>query len=404
FSRQDRFWVDSYLLNVVNGRGDAQGVRLDTWGFGKTNATFIVADISGQFNPQDFSGNDPIIPRDSIATQRVNRTDDFYVARLRREFLKDNKLRLGMTFNRFEGWTGRDSVSGPSPWTSVIAIDSRYRLGKTDLSLEYAESRPTLHEGNGRGGPLTIGKRPTPIHLSDRAVVQAEIRSLRMGTARTGYLSVAPGWWSRGARYRNSLGGPSSDETGFIIQSNYMLPERAITYSNQYLSYSNKVFSRNATKELYNELYIEFVNGFTGKTAYRRRDTYSPSGGSLRKDTRLEWFNELQVESRLAWLRVQSKLRDIGKPERKQLFSIENSLNLTARTKVYNRFVFGNDASILRKGLFTQLQYRPTGNMEMFLQYGPDFIGGGSTPVDEGNLNGNGDQFDQIKFILKGNF
>lgn len=404
FSRQDRLWVDSYLVNFVNGRGDAQGVRLETWGFGKVNATFIVADISSQFNPQDFSGNDPIIPRDSIAAQRELRTDDFYVARLRREFLKDQKLRLGMTFNRFEGWTGRDSVSGPSPWTSVIAFDSRYRLGKTDLSLVYAESRPTLRTGNGVGGPITVGKRPTPFRLSDRAVVQAEIRSLRVGTPRVGYLNVAPGWWSRGARYRNSLGGPNADETGFIVQSYYLLPDRAITYTNQYQSYANKVFSRNATREMYNELYVEFVNGFTGKTAYRRRDTYSPSGGALRKDTRLEWFNELQVESRLAWLRVQTKLRDIGKPERKQLFSIENSLNLTPHTKVYNRFVFGNDASILRKGLFTQLQYRPTGNMEMFLQYGPDFIGGGSTPVDEGNLNGNGDQFDQIKFILKGNF
>ena len=59
---------------------------------------------------------------------------------------------------------------------------------------------------------------------------------------------------------------------------------------------------------------------------------------------------------------------------------------------------------MLRKAVFTQLQYRPTGNMELFLQYGPDYIGGGSMPVDEGNLNGSGDQRDLIKFILKGNF
>ena len=404
FSRQDRFWVDSYLMNYTYGRGDRQGLRVDTWGFGGLNSTFIVADASGQFNPQDFSGNDPVIPRDSIAAQRVLRTDDLYVARLRREFLKDQRLRVGMTYNRSESWTGRDSISGPAEWTSVVGFDTRYRWGNTDISLEYAESRPTLHDGNGLSGPVTVGKRPTPIHLADRAVVQAEIRSLRVGSQRTGFLNVAPGWWSRGPRYRNGLGGPSSDEVGFIVQSYYLLPERAITYSNQFLQYSNKTFSRNATREMYNELYIEFVNGFTGKTSYRRRDTYSPSGGTLRRDTRLEWFNELQVESRLAWLRVQSKLRDIGKPERKQLFSIENSINLTPQMKVYNRFVFGNDASILRKGLFTQLQYRPTGNMEMFLQYGPDYIGGGATPVDEGNLNGNADQIDQVKFILKGNF
>lgn len=404
FSRQDRFWVDSYLIPFVYGRGDAQGIRLESWGFGGMNTTFIVADQSSQFNPADFSADAPVIPRDSIAAQRVLRTDDMYVVRLRKEFLKDQRLRTGFTYNRFEGWTGRDSINGPSPWTSVFGFDSRYRLGGTDISLEYGESRPTNETGNGRANELTIFKRSTGIRLPDRSVVQAEIRSIKLGTEKTGYVNIAPGWWSRGPLYRNSIGGPSSDETGFIVQSYYLLPERAITYSNQLLWYGNKVYSKNATREVYNELYVEFVNGFTGKTAYRHRDTYSPSGGVLRKDTRLEWFNEVQVESRLAWLRVQSKLRDIGKPERKQLFVIENSLNLTNHMKVYNRFALGNDASILRKGLFSQLQYRPTGNMEMFLQYGPDYIGGGSNPVDEGNLNGNGDQFDIIKFILKGNF
>lgn len=404
FSRQDRFWVDSYLIPFVYGRGDAQGIRLETWGFAGFRSTFVVADQSSQFNPADFSANDPVIPRDSIAAQRRLRTDDLYVARLRREFFKDQKLRVGLTYNRFEGWTGRDSINGPSDWTSVLGFDSRYRLGNTDIAFEYGESRPTFETGNGRANKLTVFNRSMGFRLPDRSVVQAEIRSIKLGTPRLGYFNVAPGWWSRGPRYRNSIGGPSSDETGFIVQSFYLLPERAITYTNQFLNYGNKVFSQNATREMYNELYIEFVNGFTGKTSYRRRDTYSPSGGILRKDTRLEWFNEVQVESRLAWMRVQSKLRDIGKPERKQLFVIENSLNLTAKTKIYNRFALGNDASILRKGLFSQLQFRPTGNLEMFLQYGPDYIGGGSTPVDEGNLNGNGDQFDIVKFSLKGNF
>lgn len=404
FSRQDRFWVDSYLINYIGGRGGAQGVRLETWGFGGFNTVVVVGDQSSQFDPKSFSANDPVIPRDSIAAQRELRTDDMYVVRLRREFFKDQRLRLGFTYNRSESWRGRDSVSAPAQWASVFGFDGRYRWRNTDLALEYGESRPTLHEDGGLNGPVTIGKRPTGVHLSDRSVIQAEIRSLKLGTPALGYVNVTPGWWSRGPRYGNALGGPNSDETGFILQSYYLLPDRAITFSNQYQSYANKVFSRNATREMYNEIYVEFVNGFSGKTSYRRRDTYTPSGGFLTRDTHLDWFNELQVESRLSWMRVQSKLRDIGRAERKQLFVIENSLNLTPKTKVYNRFAFGNDASILRKGLFTQLQYRPTGNMEMFLQYGPDSIGGGGVPVDEGQLTGNGDQFDVIKFILKGNF
>jgi len=40
----------------------------------------------------------------------------------------------------------------------------------------------------------------------------------------------------------------------------------------------------------------------------------------------------------------------------------------------------------------------------MYLQYGPDDIGSSSTPVDDGNLAGSGDQYDSVKFILKGSF
>ena len=86
------------------------------------------------------------------------------------------------------------------------------------------------------------------------------------------------------------------------------------------------------------------------------------------------------------------------------LFVIENRINLTDHTKVYARYALGNDPSRLRKGIFMQIQYRPTGSMEMFVQYGPDYIGGGSNPVDDGNLAGSGDQFDEFRFTLRGTF
>ena len=406
FSRQDRFYVNTYLIPFVYGRGDAQGVRLDTWGLGKTDMTFIVADQSNQYNPQDIVGLTPHQPLDSLAAQRVQRTDDLYIARLRREFGKDKQLRMGLTFNRFEGWLGRDSVSAPSAYKTVFGFDSRYRLAGADVAFEYGESRSSQELVTPKPSEdLSVFKKGLGFRVPDRAVVQAEIRSIKLGTPRAGYLAITPGWWSRGAKYQNAIGGPNTDETGFNIQSYYLLPERAITYSNQLSWYGNKVFTHKDTRQIYNELYIEFLNGFTGKTSYRRTDNYTYANGFQRREVHLDWFNEIQVESKLAWLRMQSRLRDIGNPsDKKLLFVIEHSINVTPKTKVYNRFAFGNDASIQRKGLFTQLQYRPSGNMEMFLQYGPDYIGGGSNPVEEGNLNGNADQFDIIKFILKGNF
>jgi hypothetical protein len=404
FSRQDRFYVDWHLVPWVFGRGDAQGVRVDTWGWNKTSATLIASDRSGEFNPANFP-DVPHQPRDSIAGQRAKRTADAWLFRLRRSFLKEDALRTGLTWNRFEGWTGQDSISSPAPWNSVVGVDLRWRVKGLDVSVEYGQSFDAISRPDSIHAPVvTFFREPLGFRLDDAAIVQSEIRSFKFGTARTGYLNTTPGWWSRGPKWQNSLGGPGSDETGFFLNSYYLFPERAMTYTNNLLWYGPRTYSQTKTRELYNELYVEFINGFTGKTAYKRRDVYRNSSTASTRETRLDWFNELQVESRLAWLRIQTKLRDIGTPAKKELFVVENSINLSPKTKVYNRFAFGNDPSVLRKAVFTQLQYRPTGNMEMFLQYGPDYIGGGSMPVDEGNLNGSGDQRDLIKFILKGNF
>jgi hypothetical protein len=54
--------------------------------------------------------------------------------------------------------------------------------------------------------------------------------------------------------------------------------------------------------------------------------------------------------------------------------------------------------------MFSELQYRPTGSVEMFLSYGAFWIGAGSNPGYEGNLEGSGDQRDLVRLLLKGNF
>jgi hypothetical protein len=40
----------------------------------------------------------------------------------------------------------------------------------------------------------------------------------------------------------------------------------------------------------------------------------------------------------------------------------------------------------------------------MYLEYGPGYIGDDSTPVNDYDLAGSGDQRDVVKFILKGQF
>ena len=425
FSRQDRFWVEPYQVQVFDngqhgfrldpllyGRGDWQGVRSEYKGDHGLNVTFVAGDRSNQVDPVNFANNHPTWSPQQRIEATAQRTDDLYVLRLRREFLKEARLKLGMLVTRAENWNGQDSLSTVTgrlpkvPGVGIWSFDGHARVMGSDLNFVYAEAYPrSTSDANGVRSQLTIGKRATGIQLPDAAMLEGEIRSLRLGTARTGFVNVVPIWWSRGPSWFNPAGAPTSNQTGFLVQSYYLVPERAITLTHNFGWVSDGFDRRLGTRYAYDEMYVEFVNGFTGKLAYRSIDNYNYTFSGLVRSPHNDLISEVQVENRLAWLRVQAKLADIGNQQlAKQVFVVEQSINVTPKVKFYNRFAFGNDPDKLRKALFTQLQYRPTGSMDMFVQYGPDYIGGGSFPVDEGNLNGGGDQFDQFKFILKGYF
>lgn len=388
FFRQDRYWADSYLIRLVNtgiAKNDrwganGSGIRVNTWGLLGANASFIASDFADQFSPESGTG-DPM------------NTDDAYIARVRREFL-DRTLRLGFGFNR----RVEDQVGERVEQASVYAFDSRYQWRGIDWSLEYAFSRSPLAPADlAFPGDWTGG-------ISKRGVAIAEIRSFRLGNPRTGYLNLAPTGWIRGPLYDNRLDDSGRDEVGYNLNAWYLLPERAVTLTGNWRDFQRTAIEKKREREAYVEAYIEFVNGFTGKTYYRKRDIVRNISGRRTIEEHDDLFGEVQVESRLAWLRIQGKLKDIGVDSQKELFNLDTSVNLTERLKVYNRFSFGSDPAILRKGIFSQLQYRPTGNVEMFLEYGPSWIGDDSTPVNDGDLEGGGDQADLVKFIIKGQF
>jgi hypothetical protein len=397
FSRQDRYWVDNYLIQTVQGgalgAGGSQGIRLNTWGHGGVFANFIVSDFSDQYSP--------LQPNSALTA-----TDNAYVARLRREFL-GRQLRLGFTWNRRVEDEPADSTANALVSSQVYHFDARYRFRGADYSAEWAQSQspiPAVLYPGALNRELTVFGQGTGIHLPDNAVLEAEIRTLTVGNSRTGYFNLVPRYWNRGPTWQNRLGGPARDETGFLTQFYWVLPERAVTLTYNHIDASNEATQKRRYTEDYYEAYIEFVNGFTGKSYLRQRDETRREGALATLEEHDDFFAELQVESRLAWLLVQTKIRDLGTPDEKQLFAVASSINLRSDLKLYNRFVFANDATILRKGIFMQLQYRPSSTVEMYLQYGTDYIGGGSVPVDDGNLAGNADQADILKFILRGSF
>jgi hypothetical protein len=178
-----------------------------------------------------------------------------------------------------------------------------------------------------------------------------------------------------------------------------------MTLSVNYGEWKREIFEQKDNKEFYVELYTEYVNGFTSKFYYRARRTDDFSNPLFVQEFQNDdLFAEIQVESRLARMRIQGKVKDLGTEFQKELASLETTVNLSRSIKVYSRFTFGNDPARLRDSFFAELQFRPRPGMEMFLSYGPWWIGDSNNPVDDGDLEGGADNKDIIKFTLRGYF
>lgn len=387
FSRQDRFWVENHLIQVIQGDrvkdGDnGQGIRLDAYNWlGGTDFNYVYSDFSGQANPN--TSPDPTNPTG---------TDDAHIFRARREFL-DKAVRAGLTYGRKVESEDRLNEQGHA---EVLHGDVRLQRGTLALSVEYAQTN--------RVG-LDLEPADDDDWVPSDATLRAELRSITVGRPTWGYLNIAPTYWNAGPNYDNPLGDALNDEQGFFINTWYLIPARAITLTTNYGEWERKVFEQKEFTELYVELYTEYVNGFTSKFFYRRKRTEDFANPLFVQEFKNDdVFVELQVESRLAWLRVQGKLKDLDTEFQKELASLETSINLTQDLKIYNRFTFGNDPARLRDSFFAELQYRPRPGMEAFLSYGPWWIGDSNNPVDDGDLEGGAENKDIIRFTLRGYF
>ncbi|MFH1680882.1 MAG: hypothetical protein ABIH26_09600 [Candidatus Eisenbacteria bacterium] len=392
FSRQDRFWVENHLIQVVQPHqvkdGDnAQGFRFNLkTENGADVFTYIMSDFSSQSRVGGDTGPGP--------------SDDAHILRWRP--ILTEKFRLGTTYNR--------KVIGPASdldYNEVWALDTRYALGNTDLYLEFASAKQVgtdkPDQDDFHFDDWEIDRFASA--LPRNAALKAELRAITVGTPSLGYYNVAPLYYYFGPNFSDFLGESASDLVGWKVNSWYLLPRRAITVTLDYEEWEKYVFEKKTFTRWRAEVYTEYVNGFTSKLWYDRRRTVDTSNPLFEDVTKnYDFFAEVQVESRLAWMRVQGKLKDLETNFKKELVSLEAAVNLTDRLKLYSRYAFGNDPARLRKGLFTELQYRPQRNMDLYLSYGPYWIGDTNNPVDDGDLAGGADNKDMIRLIMKGNF
>ena len=206
------------------------------------------------------------------------------------------------------------------------------------------------------------------------------------------------------------MGDNQSNRYGYWINSYYLVPQRAITLTINYSSYKKivadtiTVFSDSLYKKeifdssvnLLAEVYLEFINGFKGKVLINKRD--EEWQGQLYKH--YDFFSELSVENSLAKLLGQFKIKDLGETWEKHITGIELSVNLTEKWRFFTRGIIADDRVGSRFSIFTELQYRMSGNTELYLQYGPSYWGQYGLVNDDGFAS-SGIMRKEAKLILK---
>jgi hypothetical protein len=354
FTGQDRFWLNEPLLNMVsqdvikdddNGP-KTQGIRLDAWNlWGFTVAAFYT-DKSTQYpsilNPDVPAGNTAYLAD-------IFSTDDYAGGRLRRSFLRD-RLVAGATVARKNYSTGTRDYDQIAGCDVEMALGDLFgpvsRFGRTSLFAEagrnYSGWLEDRHPSGWKLELRDVGYGPLTL-----------IGSLHDYDNDFYTLGLARGdIWD------------DNDYHGHYLELNYRLPRKAINLKGWRYREKPHTFTstRRPFEETGGEVYVEFVRGFKGKVSYKR---------FINKDgTWPNLFFEVTGENKLAKIRTQFRIRDMGTDYQVLVYGFEADANLTEKWKFYTRVLTVDEKTEARESVFAQVQYRGWQSAEFFVEYG----------------------------------
>jgi hypothetical protein len=304
FTRERRYWIGNHLLQLVDegnvsNDNNAQGIRFDAWR-GDWNANYILSDFSNQ---------------DDAETEKVEKTDDVHILRLTRR-LSDKGSYIGGSYLR------RTYSSPAQQYNEVRSMDFLWIANLVDLSAEIADTKnpgEDLSDDSFDGSVWRYGSLGQSFErwLPSDAAFRAEARNLTLGNPRLGHYTINSGYWFTGPDYLNGMGRDATDRVGHFFHTYYQLPQRAVTYTlswgrerrwNAFLvsdQFGDLTNTNDPRSWINQNLYIEFINGFKVSIAHNRA-TNTFLGV---EEEHFDWFGELIVENRLAWLNGQRRHR-----------------------------------------------------------------------------------------------
>ncbi len=378
FYRQSRFYInDEPLLRLVDDnklKNDdwgpkAQGIRFDFWeidlGIKNLGGTFIVSDNGGTFSS---SGVD------------IPNGDDNKIFRLRHKTW-DGRIESAVMFLR-KDWTDTSQDN----WRDILSL-----MHNDIFSFDVAFIPRNLITTGLRLGPINLeqsrwttemawSQRPYDEHVFGASRHRARAISVEERDIHVGDFTFHSWYNDFGEDFRSYMSSRFDEGHEYNkIQKHaeifWLVPRKSLTTKLIWDSQRKRVADEpggglRPSTEWYGELYMEFINGFKARFAYRNWHGYDSSLEVNDFISYPDWFGEVSVENFLAKIRLQGRIHDAGTFRQVTIFGFDMNVNLTERLKGYLRAMNVNEETEARHTIFAQLKYDIGWGAEFYFEYG----------------------------------
>lgn len=411
FYRQNRFYInDEPLLQLVddnNLKNDdwgpkAQGIRFDFWdtnflGIPNLGGTVISSDNGGTFNSNGVD---------------VANGDNSWIVRLRQKAW-DGRIESGLMFIR-KDWTDTSQEN----WTELLGL-----MHNNVYSFDIAFSPRNFTATGLHLGPIdleqtrwtveaAISEQPYDVEVFNTSTaksraIAAEIRDIHVSD-----LTIHAWYNDFGEDFRDYSSSRFDGRREYNriqkhVEGIWLVPKKAVTAKVNYDHYRKRYADQpggglRPTTEWYGELYMEYINGFTTRFAYRNWHGFDESLEVNDFTSYPDWFAEISVENFLAKIRLQARIHDAGTFRQVTAYGFDMSVNLTDRLKGYLRALNVNEETEARHTLFAQLKYDIGWGAEVYFEYGDAGQSDNLVYTDWFVNEGNNDNLrDRFKMLVK---
>ncbi len=379
FYRQNRFYInDEPLLRLVDDgklKNDdwgpkAQGIRFDFWdtnflGIPNLGGTVITSDNGGT-----FSTNGVDVPNG----------ENSWILRGRHKAW-EGRIETGAMFIR-KDWTDTSQEN----WPELLGL-----MYNNVYSLDVAFSPRNLVATGLRLGPLNleqtrwtaeaaISEQPYDVEVFGTSTAKSRAIAVEMRDLHVSDLTVHAWYNDFGEDFRDFTSSrfDNSREYNRVqnhVEGIWLVPKKAVTAKVNFDHYRKRYADEpggglRPTTEWYAELYMEYVNGFKSRFAYRNWHGFDQSLEVNSFTHYPDWFAEVSVENFLAKIRLQARIHDAGTFRQVTIYGFDMSVNLTDRMKGYLRAMNVNETIEARHTMFAQLKYDVGWGAEVYFEYG----------------------------------